>query len=81
MAIRVVCDGGCGASTDDKAAFEEIGIAKVCQYCPECAPGIKKMYQAIDALHDKTANMFKNGLERIRKAARKDMPNAELPDV
>ncbi len=81
MAIQLVCDGGCGKTTMSPEEFHEAGIVKKRQYCDECWPEIEKMVKATDALHTRLAKQWANGLKKVRGAAAKAMPKAELPDV
>lgn len=81
MAIKIVCDGGCGATTDSPKAWKQFGVVKARQYCPECAPTFEAMMKDIDDLHDKTVASFQKGLEKIRSGVMKNMPKAEMPDA
>lgn len=76
MALIRQCDG-CGHKIDgDPTNF---GIVVGVEYCPDCAVKGREMKAEVDALHDKCAETWRKGLEKIRKKYGADLKG--LPDV
>lgn len=80
MSLRYLCDGGCGAQTDNVGEFKKFGFAIEAHYCGKCAPDIEKHFAARDKLHDKLAESWFKGLAKIEAEWRKANPEGRLPD-
>ena len=80
MSLRYLCDGGCGAVTDDSAGFKKFGIAHEAHYCETCTPDVEKHYAGRDALHDKLASAWWKDLAKLESAWKKAYPDGRLPD-
>lgn len=80
MALRIICDGGCGANTENPEEFGIRGIAIKRQYCPDCLPVIDAYLKARNDLHTEAAKLFTNGMTTMRTAFQEQFPNGKLPD-
>jgi len=80
MATRTICDGGCGATTDNAGDFNEFGFVRKKQYCDSCSGDVNRVYAAIDDLHTRLAEQWYNEHIEIRATYHRAHPNAELPD-
>ena len=81
MSLRYLCDGGCGAVTDDPENFKKFGFAHETHYCEKCAPGVEKMIADRDKLHDKLAEAWWKGLAKLEGDWEKKHADGRLPDV
>lgn len=80
MSIRLVCDGGCGETTDDHSSFEERGHADKRQYCKQCVKGVDIYLKARDELHTQLAKTWADGMQELNGAYNMEYENGLLPD-
>ncbi len=67
MSIRLVCDGGCGETTDDHSSFEKRGYAEQRHYCKKCVVEVDKYLKERDSLHTKLAKEWSDGMKKLQK--------------
>lgn len=80
MALRIICDGGCGAATVNPDEFAIRGIAIKRQYCPNCLPVIDDYLKARSDIHTQAAKLFTDEMTAMRTAYQDQFPNGKLPD-
>lgn len=80
MAIRIECDGGCGALAESQDEFVRFGSFKPGYYCQECHKSVATYYAARDSLHGKVADKWRSGLAGLDKKWLAEHPNGVLPD-
>ena len=80
MAIRIECDGGCGATCEREAEFTEFGHFKKKWYCVNCAESMRKLNIERDCLHDKVSNEWRAGLANLRLGWWNSHKGGTLPD-
>lgn len=78
MALRIVCDGGCGFSSADPSEMEERGFVIRHHYCPACVASIDEYLLQRDLLHDRLADEWARGLLNLQEALRPE--GGVLPD-
>ena len=67
MSIRLVCDGGCGETTDDHSSFNERGHAEKRHYCKLCVIAVDTFLKERDKLHTKLAKDWADRMESLKK--------------
>ena len=80
MSIRLVCDGGCGETTDDHSSFEERGFAEKRHYCKKCVKDVDIVLKGRDKLHTDLAKMWREGMQAIEGGYHLENENGLLPD-
>lgn len=80
MPDAFLCDGGCGTAVTEETTLTALGNLVVKRYCPDCAPHVDAYLKARDALHDRAAKTWADGLRTLRaKALKKLGEDGELP--
>ncbi len=80
MAYVLVCDGGCGFTSEDKKEFVQLGVGVKREYCKECGAKAQEFIKERDELHDWVAKQWKVKLAKLAKRHQKELPKGKLPD-
>lgn len=79
MPIIVECDGGCGATANGLDEFKRFGYFVGRYYCEECAASVQGFLDKRDRLHDKVAESWQDGLEKLEAKWQDENPKGTLP--
>ncbi len=80
MSYQLICDGGCGASTENSKDFEERGLEDKKQYCKDCIKVIDTFIDERNKIHDKIQDIWKTDTKKLIEKFYKENPDAKLPD-
>ncbi len=81
MAIRLSCDGGCGAMTDNVKDFAERGYVLKRTYCPACIGEIDAMLARRDKIHTHRSKQMEHDCLVAVRLLLDELPDAVLPDA
>lgn len=80
MSYQLICDGGCGESTEDSKDFEERGLDDKKQYCKGCIGVVDEFIEKRNSIHNKIQKIWIEDMDELTKEYQEEFPDVRLPD-